>query len=56
MTDSARETAFERLEHHCELAAWEARDEAYGRMIDAAAAKDDVAYERARRDFWRIGR
>ena len=56
MPANDRETAFERLEHHCEMAAWQARDEAYGRMIEATAAKDDLAYERARRDFWRLGR
>ncbi len=35
------------------LAAWAKRDEAYGRMLDATAARDDAAYEQAKRDFWR---
>jgi hypothetical protein len=36
-----------------QLADWQRRDEAYGRMLEATQSRDDVAYERARRDFWR---
>ena len=37
-----------------EIAEWQRRDEAYGRMIEALQAGDDRAYRAAMRDFWQI--
>jgi hypothetical protein len=55
-----QDTASERLQRHlsddAEIAAWQARDAAYGRMLDAAQAGDDIAYERARCDFWGLSK